>query len=60
MDKGIEDIIKMAVNITMEKHNVILIRSLKMMLESLEMGMIDMAKTHITEVITILEMGEEE
>jgi hypothetical protein len=69
MDKGIEgtreyqrleEMIKYTVNITVEKHNAVLIRSLKTLLETLEEEMIELAKQHIAELIVVLEMGEEE
>jgi len=58
----IEKIIRTAIDTTTKKHNEIIIRSLKMVLESLEMDRADLAKIHIAEVITILEdmNGEEE
>ena len=58
----IEKIIKTAIDTTTKRHNEVIVRSLKMVLESLEMDRVDLAKTHIVEVITILENmnGDEE
>jgi len=52
---AVEKIIRTAIDTTTKRHNEVIVRSLKMILESLETGRVDLAKTHIVEVIAVME-----